>query len=397
LIAASRFARVAPLSFTIRKAQATMGFIGEIALVGLALGTLAILVWMGLTLRQAREDRMLEGAAAFERQRRLDEEMAALKHLQSEVTGRIETLTHSVGQRFDSLQNRVGDGLKENVKETTESLSKLNERLAVIDAAQKNLTSLTSEVLTLKDVLANKQARGAFGQGRMEAIIRDALPPQTYEFQATLKNGKRPDCIIRLPNDPRPLIVDAKFPLESITAFRDAKTDDEKKLATARVKSDVQTHIKDIADKYILAGETQELAVMFVPSESIYADLHEFFDDVVQKAQRARIMIASPSLLMMAVQMLQVIVKDSRMREQAHLVQLEVGKILEDVRRLNERVGKLATHFNQAQTDLQQITTSTDAIARRSSKIAAMELEDASVGAENATDKIVQLLPRDPA
>ena len=374
-----------------------MGFIGEIALVGLALGTLAILVWMGLTLRQAREDRMLEGAAAFERQRRLDEEMAALKHLQSEVTGRIETLTHSVGQRFDSLQNRVGDGLKENVKETTESLSKLNERLAVIDAAQKNLTSLTSEVLTLKDVLANKQARGAFGQGRMEAIIRDALPPQTYEFQATLKNGKRPDCIIRLPNDPRPLIVDAKFPLESITAFRDAKTDDEKKLATARVKSDVQTHIKDIADKYILAGETQELAVMFVPSESIYADLHEFFDDVVQKAQRARIMIASPSLLMMAVQMLQVIVKDSRMREQAHLVQLEVGKILEDVRRLNERVGKLATHFNQAQTDLQQITTSTDAIARRSSKIAAMELEDASVGAENATDKIVQLLPRDPA
>ncbi len=374
-----------------------MGVIGEIALIGLGLGTLALLVWMGLTLRQAREDRLLEVAATFERQRRLDEEMAALKHLQSEVTGRIETLTHSVGQRFDSLQNRVGDGLKENVKETTESLSKLNERLAVIDAAQKNLTSLTSEVLTLKDVLANKQARGAFGQGRMEAIIRDALPPQTYEFQATLKSGKRPDCIIRLPNDPRPLIVDAKFPLESITAFRDAKTDEEKKLATARVKADVQTHIKDIAEKYILAGETQELAVMFVPSESIYADLHEFFDDIVQKAQRARIMIASPSLLMMAVQMLQVIVKDSRMREQAHLVQIEVGKILDDVRRLNERVGKLTTHFNQAQSDLQQISTSTDAIARRSGKIAAMELEDASADADNATDKIVRLLPRDPA
>lgn len=372
-----------------------MSLMIDVILILIGIAALGILIWLGLTLRQAREDRLLETAAALERQRRLDEEMAAVKTLQAAVTGRIDMLTQSVGQRFDSLQNRVGDGLKENVKETTESLSKLNERLAVIDAAQKNLTSLTSEVLTLKDVLSNKQTRGAFGQGRMEAIIRDALPPNSFEFQATLKNGKRPDCVIHLPNDPRPLIIDAKFPLESITAFREAKTDEEKKLAIARVRNDVSTHLKDIADKYIVPGETQEMAIMFVPSESIYADLHEYFEDIIQKAQRARIMITSPSLLMMAVQMLQVIVKDSRMREQAFLVQSEVGKILDDVNRLSDRVGKLATHFGQAQTDIQNITTSTDKITRRAEKIATMELDDPAAITDSSEDKIVNLLQRE--
>ncbi len=349
--------------------------IGELALIVIGLLAVGILLWVGSVVSQGSRERLQEAAAQFERQRQLDQQMDAVRALQAEVTGRIATLTQSVGERFDSLQNRVGDGLKENVKETTESLSKLNERLAVIDAAQKNLNSLTSEVLTLKDVLSNKQTRGAFGQGRMEAIIRDALPPNAFEFQATLKNGKRPDCIIRLPNDPRPLVIDAKFPLESVTAFREARSDDEKKLAIARVRNDIAIHIKDISEKYIVPGETQEIAVMFVPSESIYADLHEFFDDVIQKAQQKRIMIASPSLLMMAIQMLQVIVKDSRMREQAHLVQQEVGRILDDVRRLNDRVGKLDTHFRQAQEDVAGISTSADKIVRRGEKITAMELD----------------------
>ena len=358
--------------------------IGELALIVIGLLAVGILLWVGSILSQGSRERLQEAAAQLERQRQLDQQMDAVRALQAEVTGRIATLTQSVGERFDSLQNRVGDGLKENVKETTESLSKLNERLAVIDAAQKNLNSLTSEVLTLKDVLSNKQTRGAFGQGRMESIIRDALPPNAFEFQSTLKNGKRPDCVIRLPNDPRPLVIDAKFPLESVTAFREARSDEEKKLAIARVRNDVAIHIKDIADKYIVPGETQEIAVMFVPSESIYADLHEFFDDVIQKAQQKRIMIASPSLLMMAIQMLQVIVKDSRMREQAHLVQQEVGRILDDVRRLNDRVGKLDTHFRQAQEDVAGITTSADKIVRRGEKIMSMELD--STGGELASD-----------
>ena len=365
----------------------------------LGLAIVVLLAWLGLgSLRMSRE-RMLEAASQIERQRQLDEQMAALQRLQAEAAGRMQTMTESFGQRqgdlarlfterLDSLQNRVGDGLKENVKETTENLSKLNERLAVIDAAQKNLTSLTSEVLTLKDVLSNKQTRGAFGQGRMEAVIRDALPPNSYEFQATLPGGKRPDCIIRLPNDPRPLVIDAKFPLESVTAFREAQNDEAKKLAMVRVRGDIGTHLKDIAEKYIVRGVTQEIAVMFVPSESIYADLHEFFDDVIQKAQRARIMIVSPSLLMMAVQMLQVIVRDSQMREQAHLVQMEVGKILDDVNRLRDRVTKLDTHFRQAQEDIVHITTSADKVARRGEKITSMELEPENTGV------VTELLPR---
>ena len=365
----------------------------------LGLAIVVLLAWLGIGSFRMSREKMLEAASQIERQRQLDEQMAALQRLQAEAAGRMQTMTESFGQRqgdlarlfterLDSLQNRVGDGLKENVKETTENLSKLNERLAVIDAAQKNLTSLTSEVLTLKDVLSNKQTRGAFGQGRMEAVIRDALPPNSYEFQATLPGGKRPDCIIRLPNDPRPLVIDAKFPLESVTAFREAQNDEAKKLAMVRVRGDIGTHLKDIADKYIVRGVTQEIAVMFVPSESIYADLHEFFDDVIQKAQRARIMIVSPSLLMMAVQMLQVIVRDSQMREQAHLVQMEVGKILDDVNRLRDRVTKLDTHFRQAQEDIVHITTSADKVARRGEKITSMELEPENTGV------VTELLPR---
>jgi len=365
----------------------------------LGLAIVVLLGWLGINSIRMSREKMLEAARQIERQRQLDEQMAALQRLQAEAAGRMQTMTESFGQRqgdlarlfterLDSLQNRVGDGLKENVKETTENLSKLNERLAVIDAAQKNLTSLTSEVLTLKDVLSNKQTRGAFGQGRMEAVIRDALPPKSYEFQATLPGGKRPDCIIRLPNDPRPLVIDAKFPLESVTAFREAQNDEAKKLAMVRVRGDIGTHLKDIADKYIVRGVTQEIAVMFVPSESIYADLHEFFDDVIQKAQRARIMIVSPSLLMMAVQMLQVIVRDSQMREQAHLVQMEVGKILDDVNRLRDRVTKLDTHFRQAQEDIVHITTSADKVARRGEKITSMELEPENTGV------VTELLPR---
>jgi DNA recombination protein RmuC len=369
-----------------------LGFF-EVLVMLIGCGILLVLGWIGLAVSRTARDRMLDAAAQYERQRHLDLQMSDVRALQAEVTGRIATLTQSVGERFDSLQNRVGDGLKENVKETTENLSKLNERLAVIDAAQKNLTSLTSEVLSLKDVLSNKQTRGAFGQGRMEAIIRDALPPNAFEFQATLKGGKRPDCIIRLPNDPRPLVIDSKFPLESVTAFRDARTDEEKKLAAARIRTDISTHIKDIAEKYIIAGETQEIAVMFVPSESIYADLHEFFDDLIQKAQKQRIMIASPSLLMMAIQMLQVIVKDSKMREQAHLVQQEVGRILEDVRRLNERVGKLDTHFRQANDDVSLISKSTDAIMRRGTRLADMELDSPNTELAKDGTRMGELLP----
>lgn len=358
------------------------------------LGLLGVLVLLGLVTasrvaRGARE-RAAEAALVAERQREIDDKMAELGRIQSEMTGRMQTIGEVFGnrqadlvrllaERLDVLQRRVGDGLQQNVQQTTENLSKLNERLAVIDAAQKRLSDLTGEVLTLKDVLSNKQARGAFGQGRMEAIVRDALPPGAYAFQATLSNGRRPDCVIHLPGDERPLVIDAKFPLEGFTAFREAQGDEARRTAMARVRSDVSGHVKDIAEKYLLAGETQDIAMLFVPAESLFADLQEHFEDVVQKAHRARVLVVSPALLTMAIQVMQAIVRDARMREQAHVIQAEVTRLVEDVRRLRDRVGKLDTHFRQVGEDVSGVVTSADKILKRGERIEAMEFETAAV------------------
>jgi DNA recombination protein RmuC len=279
----------------------------------------------------------------------------------------------------------VGAGLETAAQTTGANLNKLNERLAVIDAAQARLTGLTQEVVSLKDILANKQSRGAFGQGRMEAIVRDGLPSSAYDFQFTLSNKSRPDCVIRLPGDERLMVVDAKFPLEAFSLFKDARSDEARKIAFARVRADVGKHVKDIAERYLLPGETQDIAVMFVPSESIYSDLVEHFDDVVQKAHRGKIIIVSPSLLMMAIQVMQTIVRDARMRDQAHVIQSEVGKLLEDVRRLAERTAKLDGHFRQAQDDLGQIAVSSDKIAKRGERIEAMEFSESEAPAKVET------------
>jgi DNA recombination protein RmuC len=281
-----------------------------------------------------------------------------------------------MAERMDGLGQKVGQGLEQSVRQTTESLGKLQERLAVIDSAQKNLTDLTSEVVTLKDVLSNKQARGAYGQGRMEAIIRDGLPAAFFAFQPQLSNGRRPDCLVTLPGDGRGLVIDAKFPLESFTMLREARGEEAKKIAGQRVRSDVGVHVKDIAERYFLPGETQDIALLFVPSESIYADLHEYFDDVVQRAHRARVMIVSPSLLALAIQLMQSLVRDARMREEAQVIQTEVGKLLDDVRRLGERVDKLDTHFRQAQEDVGQIKTSAGKVTSRAERIGALDFDD---------------------
>jgi len=206
--------------------------------------------------------------------------------------------------------------------------------------------------------------------------VRDGLPHGAYEFQATLSSGTRPDCLIRLPNDERGLVVDAKFPLEAFTALKEALSDEDRRSAGARVRSDLGKHIKDISERYFLPGETQDLAVMFVPSESIYADLNEHFDDIVQRAYRARVIIVSPSLLMLAIQVMQSIVRDVKMREQAHVIQKEVRVLLDDVGRLRDRVVKLETHFRQAQDDVSGIATSADKITKRGDRIIALEFED---------------------
>jgi DNA recombination protein RmuC len=356
---------------------------------GLALVLLGVLVILHARGAKARE---IEAATAAERAREMDDKIAELNRLQAEMSGRVQTfaevmasrqseLARAMVDRLDRVSTHVGAGLTQSAEKTAENLQKLHERLAVIDAAQSNLAGLTSEVLVLKDILANKQSRGAFGQGRMEAIVRDGLPASAFAFQATLAGGKRPDCIIRLPGDERPLVIDAKFPLESFTLLRDAGSDDARLAAEKRVRSDVGVHIRDIADKYLIPGETQDMALLFVPSEALYAELCEKFDDVVQRAHRARVIIVSPSLLMMAIQVMQALVKDARMRDQARAIQTEVGKLLDDVRRLQDRAGKLEAHFRQAQEDVTGITTSAAKITKRGENIEALEFEESAAPA----------------
>ncbi len=292
-------------------------------------------------------------------------------------------LQHLVNERLDSVSHRLGDSLHKTTQSTAENLQKLHERLAVIDGAQKNITALAGQVTALQNVLTNKQERGAFGQGRMEIIIGDSLPKDCYEFQFTLGNRMRPDCVIFLP-DQRPLVIDAKFPLEAIAAYRDAATDDERRQAGARVRQDMSKHIADIKAKYLIPGETQEMALMFVPSESVYAELHESFDDIVQKAFRAKVVIVSPSLLMIAVHVIQQIQRDARMREAAGQIQTEVAKLIDDVTRMHERVLKLQQHFGQTNEDVRQILISAEKVEKRGARIIDVEFE-----AERGTAEVI--------
>jgi DNA recombination protein RmuC len=338
----------------------------------------------------ARRRRRMEEAAEAERIEAEENEarMAELRRLQAETTGLVRAMgdmlanrqsqfEKAFSERLDTVTHRIGQSIQHTTQQTGENLNRLNERLAVIDAAQKNITSLASQVTSLQSVLSNKQQRGAFGQGRMEMIIEDGLPKGSFEFQFTLSNNTRPDCAIHFP-DQRPLIVDAKFPLEAVTAFRDARSDDERNAAGRLLRQNVAKHIADIAGKYLIPGETQELALMFVPSESVYAELHDQFDDLIQRAFRSRVVIVSPSLLMLAVQVIQQIHRDARMREAADKIHAEVGHFMDDLKRLRERVKKLEAHFGQATDDIRQIVVSTDKLERRGTRIREVEFDGES-------------------
>jgi DNA recombination protein RmuC len=351
----------------------------EAALIGFA--ALALLLLLVIAVAVARSGRrgaelaMMQAVRADELEERLGEMLRA----QSEATGRVDAMgqalagrqadmARAVNERLDSVTHRVGQSMEQTTRSTMDSLRVLHERLGIIDHAHKNLTELTSQVTTLRDVLANKQSRGAFGQARMEAIVQDGMPKGSYEFQFTLSSGKRPDCVVFLP-DARPLCIDAKFPLEAVTALHDARTEDERKFATQRLRADVMKHVSDIAEKYLIAGETQDTALMFVPSESVYAEIHDGFDDVIQKAYRARVVLVSPSLLMLAIQVMQQIWKDARMRDAADQIRTEVLNLGDDLGRLRERVLKLQKHFGDASEDIRQILISADKIEKRAGRI----------------------------
>jgi DNA recombination protein RmuC len=272
------------------------------------------------------------------------------------------------------MARRMEEGLSQSAQRQTVTLHDLRERLAVIDAAQKTITELSAQVVSLQDVLSNKQARGAFGEVQLADLVRSALPPSAYAFQATLTGGRRVDCLLKLPNPPGPIAVDAKFPLESWHGLRQAKEDADRIAAGRAFSVAILKHVKDIADRYIIPGETAESALMFLPSEAIYAELHANFPDVVEKSYRARVWIVSPTTLMATLNTIRAVLKDARMREQAGLIQKEVGMLLADIGRLGDRVGNLDKHFNQAVEDIRQIRISTDKVASRAERIEGVQL-----------------------
>lgn len=359
-----------------------------------AFGLLALILLLTIAIVIARSGRkgaeaaMAQAVRADELEERLAEVLQAqavaagrVAEMGQALVGRQAEMSRAVNERLDSVTHKVGQSMEQTTRNTMDSLRVLHERLGIIDNAHKNLTDLTSQVTTLRDVLANKQSRGAFGQARMEAIVQDGMPKDSYAFQHTLSNRTRPDCVIFLP-DQRPLCVDAKFPLEAFTALRDARSDEEKKAATQRLRQDVMKHVTDIADKYLIPGETQDTALMFVPSESVYAEIHDGFDDVIQKAYRARIVLVSPSLLMLAIQVMQQIMKDARMRDAADLIRTEVMHMSDDLGRLRERVLKLQKDFGSVNEDVRQILISADKIEKRAGRIEELDFSKDNEPAE---------------
>jgi DNA recombination protein RmuC len=314
-------------------------------------------------------------------EQRLTELNARLDALGSWLQNSHSQLQQTVNTRLDAVTQNLGESMKTSTKNTTDHLQQLFARLAVIDSAQKNITDLASTVTSLQKVFDNKQRRGAFGQGRMEAIVADGLPQGAYEFQFTLSNNSRPDCCIHMP-DRRHLIIDAKFPLEATTALENAKTDDERLQATRQLRQNLGKHIDDISGKYLIKGETQDVAFMFIPSESMFAELYDTFDDVLQKGYRAGVIIVSPSLLMLAIQVVQQIQKDARMREAADKILTEVGLLIEDVQRMRDRVENLDKHFGQANADIKQIVISADKILNRGEKIQDVEFSEETSSAD---------------
>jgi len=310
------------------------------------------------------------------------ESAGRLQAMQEVLAARQAELARTLNERLDAVGNTLGQSMQATTQHTVENLQKLNERLAVIDSAQKTIADLSqktipdlaSQVGALQGVLSNKQTRGAFGQAQLEAIIADVLPKGAYAFQHTLSNNTRPDCAIFLP-DAGPLIVDAKFPLEAVNSLRGAATEEERRQATQRVRQDISKHVSDIAGKYLIPGETQDIALMFIPSESVYAELHERFEDVVQRAQRARVMIVSPTLMVMAIQVIKQIRKDAQMREAADQIRAEVGHMMKDVRLLGERVRKLQQHFGQTGKDVEDILTSAGRIEKRAIRIEGLDFD----------------------
>ena len=266
----------------------------------------------------------------------------------------------ALAAQVDALKEKLGESLAANAQKTGETFVSITERLSVIDAAQKNISELSTHVVSLKAIFSDKQARGAVSQDQMESIVSDHLAPDQYEMQATLSNIR--------------IVVDSKFPFEAFEALRVADTEDARKAAMVQVRGDIQKHVKDIAERYLIPGETQSPAIMFVPSDSIYAELHANFPETLRRARQMQVVVVSPHVFMLVIGTIQSLMRDAKMREQAHAIQGAVGALLQDVKRLGERVGKLRDHFETTSKDIGQIEISMKGVERHADRIAQVDL-----------------------
>ena len=318
---------------------------------------------------------------------------------QERLTGGLKTVSEAqakaqlsminmMEERLAKVQLQMNENLSHSSRRTAQSLGDLQQRLSTIDKAQEKITKLSGDVLSLQDILSNKQTRGAFGEIQLTDIVSKALPSDGFELQATLSTGKRADCLIKLPNPPGPIVIDSKFPLEAYEALRNASSETETSSAVRLFRTSVRKHIKDISEKYIVEGETADGAILFLPSEAVYAELHANFSDLVREGFSARVWIVSPTTCMATLNTMRAILKDARMREQAGAIRNELTLLYQDVDRLGVRVESLDRHFNQAAKDISDIKISADKAGRRAKRLDNFDFEE--ISNENL-EKVIKL------
>ncbi|MEL0031699.1 MAG: DNA recombination protein RmuC [Paracoccaceae bacterium] len=317
------------------------------------------------------------------------EKIQKLSEGQERLTGGLQTVSEAqakaqlslinmMEERLSKVQLQMNENLSHSSRRTAQSLGDLQQRLATIDKAQEKITKLSGDVLSLQDILSNKQTRGAFGEIQLTDIVSKALPSDGFDLQATLSNGRRADCLIKLPNPPGPIIIDSKFPLEAYEALRNASSEVETSAAVRLFKTSVRKHIKDISERYIIEGETADGAILFLPSEAVYAELHANYSEIVREGFSARVWIVSPTTCMATLNTMRAILKDARMREQAGAIRKELTSLYQDVDRLGVRVESLDRHFNQAAKDISDIKISADKAGRRAKRLDNFDFEEIS-------------------
>lgn len=299
-----------------------------------------------------------------------------LSHVSEAQAASQAKVLHLMENRLAEVARGMSESLHGTATRTARSLGELQQRLETIDRAQSNIEKLSGNVLSLQDILSNKQTRGAFGEIQLNDIVQKAMPPDAYTMQATLSNGRRADCLIHLPNPPGPIVIDSKFPLEAYEALRRAENQSQLIEAQRMLRIAVRSHVRAIAERYILSGETADGALMFLPSEAVYAELHANFPELVREGFDARVWIVSPTTCMATLNTMRAVLKDARMREQAGAIRATLRQLHRDVELVVERVEKLSTHFHQARGDLEGISTAAERAGKRAARLDSFDFEE---------------------